>query len=57
MEYFYLYLKRIELLIVCCIVQVKLADPDVIANNSEYQKLAQSMSELEEVISNLISFF
>ncbi|XP_078440560.1 peptide chain release factor 1 [Wolffia australiana] len=32
-------------------ISVKLADPDVISNNSEYQKLAQSMSELEEVVS------
>lgn len=29
--------------------QVKLADPDVVSNPSEYQKLAQSMSELDEV--------
>lgn len=31
-------------------LQVKLADPDVVSNPSEYQKLAQSMSELDEVI-------
>ncbi|RID64798.1 hypothetical protein BRARA_D00046 [Brassica rapa] len=30
---------------------VKLADPDVVSNPSEYQKLAQSMSELDEVVS------
>lgn len=29
--------------------QVKLADPDVVSNPSEYQKLAQSMAELDEV--------
>ncbi|KAL5996031.1 Peptide chain release factor apg3, chloroplastic [Asimina triloba] len=28
---------------------VKLADPDVVSNSSEYQKLAQSMAELDEV--------
>ncbi|XP_043710803.1 peptide chain release factor APG3, chloroplastic [Telopea speciosissima] len=32
-------------------LSVKLADPDIISNNSEYQKLAQSMSELDEVVS------
>ncbi|KAI3864107.1 hypothetical protein MKW98_031699 [Papaver atlanticum] len=30
-------------------LSVKLADPDVISNNSEYQKLAQSMSDLDVV--------
>ncbi|XP_010413220.1 PREDICTED: peptide chain release factor APG3, chloroplastic-like [Camelina sativa] len=32
-------------------LSVKLADPDVVSNQSEYQKLAQSMSELDEVVS------
>uniref|UniRef100_A0A7N0SZA4 Prokaryotic-type class I peptide chain release factors domain-containing protein n=1 Tax=Kalanchoe fedtschenkoi TaxID=63787 RepID=A0A7N0SZA4_KALFE len=32
-------------------LSVKLADPDVTSNPSEYQKLAQSMSELDEVVS------
>lgn len=31
------------------ILQVKLADPDVVSNPTEYQKLAQSMAELDEV--------
>ncbi|KAL3328688.1 hypothetical protein AABB24_036033 [Solanum stoloniferum] len=31
-------------------LSVKLADPDVVSNPSEYQKLAQSMSELDEVV-------
>lgn len=30
-------------------LQVKLADPDIVSNHNEYQKLAQSMAELEEV--------
>ncbi|CAA6654239.1 unnamed protein product [Spirodela intermedia] len=37
-------------------LSVKLADPDVISNNSEYQKLAQSMSELDEVVSTFRKF-
>lgn len=32
-------------------LSVKLADPDVVSNPSEYQKLAQSMAELDEVVS------
>lgn len=32
------------------ILQVKLADPDVVSNPTEYQKLAQSVSELDEVL-------
>lgn len=32
------------------ILQVKLADPDVVSNPTEYQKLAQSMAELDEVV-------
>ncbi|XP_020529828.1 peptide chain release factor APG3, chloroplastic isoform X3 [Amborella trichopoda] len=34
--------------IVC--MAVKLADPDVVSNHNEYQQLAQSMAELEEVV-------
>ncbi|KAL6968454.1 Peptide chain release factor apg3, chloroplastic, partial [Sarracenia purpurea var. burkii] len=35
---------------------VKLADPDVVSNPSEYQKLAQSMSELDVVVSTFRKF-
>lgn len=47
------------LFFVCCQVsvyslghklQVKLADPDIVSNPSEYQKLAQSVAELDEVV-------
>ncbi|PKA53431.1 hypothetical protein AXF42_Ash012373 [Apostasia shenzhenica] len=31
-------------------LSVKLADPDIVSNPSEYQKLAQSMAELDEVV-------
>ncbi|KAK6940932.1 Peptide chain release factor class I [Dillenia turbinata] len=31
-------------------LSVKLADPEVVSNHSEYQKLAQSMAELDEVV-------
>ncbi|KAL4202666.1 hypothetical protein AMTRI_Chr02g222260 [Amborella trichopoda] len=31
-------------------LSVKLADPDVVSNHNEYQQLAQSMAELEEVV-------
>lgn len=31
-------------------LSLKLADPDVVSNPSEYQKLAQSVSELDEVV-------
>lgn len=31
-------------------LQVKLADPDIVSNPSEYQKVAQSVSELDEVV-------
>lgn len=31
-------------------LKVKLADPDIVSNPSEYQKLAQSVSELDEVV-------
>ncbi|XP_011079725.1 peptide chain release factor APG3, chloroplastic [Sesamum indicum] len=37
-------------------LSVKLADPDVVSNPSEYQKLAQSLSELDEVVSTFRSF-
>ncbi|GMY16427.1 peptide chain release factor APG3, chloroplastic [Fagus crenata] len=37
-------------------LSVKLADPDVVSNPSEYQKLAQSMSELDEVVSTFRRF-
>ncbi|XP_073526474.1 uncharacterized protein [Phyllobates terribilis] len=37
-------------------LSVKLADPDVVSNPSEYQKLAQSMSELDGVVSTYRSF-
>jgi len=30
--------------------QVKLADPDIVSNPSEYQKLAQSVSDLDVVL-------
>jgi len=30
--------------------QVKLADPDVVSDPKEYQKLAQSVAELDEVL-------
>ncbi|KAJ0976203.1 hypothetical protein J5N97_018168 [Dioscorea zingiberensis] len=31
--------------------RVKLADPDIVSNPTEYQKIAQSMAELDEVVS------
>lgn len=31
-------------------LQVKLADPEVVSNPGEYQRLAQSVSELDEVL-------
>uniref|UniRef100_A0A2P2KRL3 Uncharacterized protein MANES_01G215500 n=3 Tax=Rhizophora mucronata TaxID=61149 RepID=A0A2P2KRL3_RHIMU len=34
----------------------KLADPDVVSNPSEYQKLAQSMAELDEVVATFRRF-
>ncbi|XP_052196584.1 peptide chain release factor APG3, chloroplastic isoform X3 [Diospyros lotus] len=37
-------------------LSVKLADPDVVSNPSEYQKLAQSMAELNEVVSTYRRF-
>ncbi|KAK7259415.1 hypothetical protein RIF29_25022 [Crotalaria pallida] len=37
-------------------LSLKLADPDVVSNPTEYQKLAQSVSELDEVVSTYKSF-
>ncbi|CAA0828177.1 Peptide chain release factor APG3- chloroplastic [Striga hermonthica] len=37
-------------------LSVKLADPDVVSNPSEYQKLAVSLAELDEVVSTFRSF-
>ncbi|KAI7994459.1 hypothetical protein LOK49_LG11G01228 [Camellia lanceoleosa] len=37
-------------------LSVKLADPDVVSNNSEYQKLVQSMVDLDEVVSTFRAF-
>ncbi|KAJ7977514.1 Peptide chain release factor 1 [Quillaja saponaria] len=37
-------------------LSVKLADPDIVSNPSEYQKLAQSVSELNEVVSTYKRF-
>ncbi|KAB1203048.1 Peptide chain release factor 1 [Morella rubra] len=37
-------------------LSVKLADPDIVSNPSEYQKLAQSMAELDEVVSTFRRF-
>ncbi|PWA36133.1 peptide chain release factor APG3, chloroplastic [Artemisia annua] len=37
-------------------LSVKLADPDVVSNPSEYQKLAQSMSELDQVVTTYKGF-
>ncbi|CAH1417588.1 unnamed protein product [Lactuca virosa] len=37
-------------------LSVKLADPNVVSNPSEYQKLAQSMSELNEVVATYKGF-
>ncbi|KAE8685199.1 Peptide chain release factor 1 [Hibiscus syriacus] len=37
-------------------LSVRLADPDVVSNPSEYQKLAQSVSELDEVVSTFRRF-
>ncbi|KAH1107176.1 hypothetical protein J1N35_010944 [Gossypium stocksii] len=37
-------------------LSVKLADPDVVSNPTEYQKLAQSVSELDEVVSTFRGF-
>ncbi|XP_015868777.1 peptide chain release factor APG3, chloroplastic [Ziziphus jujuba] len=37
-------------------LSVKLADPDVVSNPSEYQKLAQSVAELDEVVSTFRTF-
>ncbi|KAI3526831.1 hypothetical protein L1887_06095 [Cichorium endivia] len=37
-------------------LSVKLADPDVVSNPSEYQKLAQSMSDLDAVVATYRGF-
>ncbi|KAE8708165.1 Peptide chain release factor 1 [Hibiscus syriacus] len=37
-------------------LSVRLADPNVVSNPSEYQKLAQSVSELDEVVSTFRRF-
>ncbi|XP_047965119.1 peptide chain release factor APG3, chloroplastic [Salvia hispanica] len=37
-------------------LSVRLADPDVASNPSEYQKLAQSMAELDEVVDTFKNF-
>ncbi|KAJ0052424.1 hypothetical protein Pint_01039 [Pistacia integerrima] len=37
-------------------LSVKLADPDVVSNPSEYQKLAQSIAELDEVVHFILLF-
>ncbi|KAF5208342.1 Peptide chain release factor 1-like [Thalictrum thalictroides] len=37
-------------------LSIKLADPDVVSNPSEYQKFAQSMSDLDEVVSTYRKF-
>ncbi|KAI3668246.1 hypothetical protein L6452_43323 [Arctium lappa] len=37
-------------------LSVKLADPDVVSNPSEYKKLAQSMSDLDEVVATYRGF-
>ncbi|KAA3469853.1 peptide chain release factor 1-like isoform X1 [Gossypium australe] len=37
-------------------LSVRLADPDVVSNPTEYQKLAQSVSELDEVVSTFRGF-
>lgn len=37
-------------------LSVKLGDPDIVSNPSEYQKLAQSVAELNEVVSTYRRF-
>ncbi|KAK8532576.1 hypothetical protein V6N13_131894 [Hibiscus sabdariffa] len=37
-------------------LSVRLADPDIVSNPTEYQKLAQSVSELDEVVSTFRRF-
>ncbi|KAL6500374.1 Peptide chain release factor apg3, chloroplastic [Orobanche hederae] len=37
-------------------LSVRLADPDVVSNPSEYQKIAQSLAELDEVVSTYRRF-
>jgi len=40
-----------------CMHQVRLADPDIVSDRSEYQKLAQSVSELDQVFGLLTMVF
>jgi hypothetical protein len=40
-----------------CLLQVRLADPDIVSDPSEYQKLAQSVAELDQVCSLLTMGF
>ena len=40
-----------------CMHQVRLADPDIVSDPSEYQKLAQSVSELDQVFGLLTMVF
>lgn len=40
-----------------CLLQVRLADPDIVSDPSEYQKLAQSVAELDQVFSLLMMEF
>jgi peptide chain release factor 1 len=37
-------------------LQVRLADPDIVSDPSEYQKLAQSVAELDQVVSTYRQF-
>ncbi|KAE8647024.1 hypothetical protein Csa_019096, partial [Cucumis sativus] len=37
-------------------LSVKLVNPDIVSNPTEYQKLAQSISELDEVVSTFRKF-
>jgi hypothetical protein len=39
------------------LLQVRLADPDIVSDPSEYQKLAQSVAELDQVFSLLMMEF
>ena len=39
------------------LLQVRLADPDIVSDPSEYQKLAQSVAELDQVFGSLTITF
>jgi len=39
------------------LLQVRLADPDIVSDPSEYQKLAQSVAELDQVFDLLTMTF